>query len=228
MQEAVLHQARRYGGSLLARILSLLSLFTGRKRRQADPAAYLVGWRRRGSISHVLNPVRSALIKAAGAVPAATRPMMLKALGAEAAETAITRALDRSTRQAASELTVPSSTLWPIVGFLQLLSGAVLLFAIAWYLTVIFGPGGLLVATVDIPYLGPVPMPLLLIAGSLALSLFLGFVLALHAGWIGRRIGGKVVTLVAEAVSESITAVGFGGLDAVEDARRRLAAAANR
>jgi hypothetical protein len=36
------------------------------------------------------------------------------------------------------------------------------------------------------------------------------------------------MTRVAEAVSESIKAVGFGGLDAVEDARRRLAEAANR
>jgi GTP-binding protein EngB required for normal cell division len=228
MQEAVLHQARRHGGSLLARILALLSFITGRKRRQADPAAYLVDWARRGSLGHVLNPVRSALVKAAGGVPATTRPAMLRALGADAAETAITRSLDRSTRQAASELTVPSSTLWPIVGFLQLLSGAVLLFAIAWYLTVIFGPGSLPVATVDVPYVGPVPTPLVLIAGSLALSLFLGFVLTLHASWIGRRMGARAMTRVAEAVSESIKAVGFGGLDAVEDARRRLAEAANR
>ena len=73
MQEAVLHKARRQGGSLLARILSLLSLVTGRKRRQADPAAYLGDWRRRGSLGHILNPVRAALVGAAGAVPAAHR-----------------------------------------------------------------------------------------------------------------------------------------------------------
>ena len=66
MQEAVLHKARRQGGSLLARILSLLSLVTGRKKRTADPAAYLGDWRRRGSLGHILNPVRAALVGAAG------------------------------------------------------------------------------------------------------------------------------------------------------------------
>lgn len=227
MHEAVMYQARRQGGSLLARILTMLSIATGRKRRKADPGAYLVEWRRRGSLGHVLNPVRSALVTAAGAVPAATRPAVLKSLGADNAEAVITRALDRSTRHAASRLTVPGSILWPAVGFVQLLAGAVLLFAIAWYLIVIFGPGALEVATIEIPYLGPVPTPLVLIAGSLALSLFLGLVLNIHAGWIGRRVGQEVATRVSEAVSEAITSVVFGGLDTVEDARRRLASLAS-
>jgi GTP-binding protein EngB required for normal cell division len=227
MQEAVLHRARRQGGSLLARILSLLSLLTGRKKRRADPAAYLVDWRRRGSLGHILNPVRAALVSAAGGVPPASRPAILKSLGAEEAEAAVTRALDRSTRQAADELAVPTSFLWPVVGFIQLLAGAVLLFAVAWYLTVLFGPGGLLVSTVDFPYLGPVPMPLVLIAGSLALSLLLGFVITVHAGWIGKRMGRKVAKRVAESVAEAIASVGFGRLDAVEEARLRLARAAN-
>jgi len=227
MQEAVLHRARRQGGSLLARILSLLSLITGRKKRKADPAAYLVDWRRRGSLGHILNPVRAALVSAAGAVPPASRPAILKSLGADDAEAAVTRALDRSTRQAANELTIPRSFLWPVVGFIQLLSGAVLLFAVAWYLTIVFGPGGLLVSTVDLPYLGPVPMPLVLLAGSLALSLVLGFVVTVHAGWMGKRMGRKVAKQVSESVTEAIAGVGFAGLDAVEEARVRLARAAD-
>ena len=227
MQEAVLHRARRQGGSLLARIISLLSLLTGRKKRKADPAAYLMDWRRRGSLGHILNPVRAALVRAAGAVPPASRPAILKSLGAGETETAVTKALDRSTREAADELTVPGSILWPVVGFIQLLSGAVLLFAVAWYLAVLFGPGGLLVSTVDVPYLGPVPMPLVLTAGSLALSLLLGFLLTLHAGWMGRRMGHKVASRVSDSVAAAIASVGFGGLEAVEEARRRLARAAN-
>ena len=122
---------------------------------------------------------------------------------------------------------MPDSIVWPLVGFIQLLAGAVLLFAIAWYLAVIFGPGGLLVSTVDVPYLGPVPTPLVLLTGSLALSLLLGMLLSVHAGWIGRRMGRKVAARVREAVADAVTTVGFSGLDAVEDARRRLAAASN-
>ena len=226
VEAAVLHRARRQGGSLLARIVVLLSWLTGQRRRAADPAAFLLDWRRRGTLGHILNPVRAALVKAAGSVPSSSRPMILKALGAESAEAAVTRALDTSTREAAADLSIKGSSLWAVVGFLQLASAAVLLFAIAWYLTIIFGPGGLLVETVDLPYLGPVPMPLLLLTGSLALSIFLGFVLSLHAGWIGRRLGSQVATRVATAVEAAIASGGFAGLDRVEDARGRIANAA--
>ena len=223
MQEAVLHRARRQGGSLLVRILTLVSLITGRKSRRADPVAYLVDWRRRGSLGHVLNPVRSALIKAAGSVPAATRPSILKTMGANNVETEVTKALDRSTRQAARAMTVPDSLIWPVVGFAQMILGGVALFAILWYLIVIFGPGDLPVATIDVPYLGPVPSPLVLLGGGLALSLLLGFLLRTHAARIGRRIGVEVAARVRDAIAESITMAGFGGVDAVESARRRLA-----
>ncbi|MGQ0849881.1 MAG: GTPase [Actinomycetota bacterium] len=220
---SVSHRASRQGGSLLARILSLLAWATGTKRRRADPGAYLRDWRQHGSLGLILNPVRSALVMASAAVPAPARPALLSALGARSVEVDLTRALDRSTREAAADLQTPSSVLWPVLGFIQLLTGAVLLFAIAWYLTVIFGPAGLVVTTVDFPYLGPVPMPLVLVAGSLVISMLLGFVLRIHAGWIGRRLGRKVVERVKAAVTDSIVATGFAGIDRVDDARRRLA-----
>ncbi|HEU4749786.1 MAG TPA: hypothetical protein VFT54_01890, partial [Acidimicrobiia bacterium] len=227
VEAAVLHHARRQGGSLLARIVTLLSWITGRKKRKADPAAYLLDWRRRGTLGHTLNPVRAALVKAAAALPAAGRPPMLTALGAETAEPAVTRALDQSTRSAATDLRITGSWLWPLVGFLQMTAAAVLLFGIAWYLTIIFGPGGLLVGTVDIPYLGAVPMPLVLVTASLAFSLLLGFFLSLHAGLVGRRLGHKVTARVATAVDEAVSTAGFAALDRVEDARRRIAQAAS-
>jgi GTP-binding protein EngB required for normal cell division len=227
MREAVMHRAHRRGGSLLARVLSLLSLITGRKSRRADPGAYLVDWRRRGSLGHVLNPVRSALVKAIGPVPAETRPSILENLGADDVETAVTRALDRSTRHAAGKMTVPSSIVWPVIGFFQLLLGAVLLFAVAWYVVLIFGPNRFTAATVDIPYLGPVPTPLVLLTGSLASSIVLGFLLNLHSARIGRRIGREAATRVKESVAQAVATAGFVGLDRVEDARRRLASLAS-
>src|SRR5690606_1122808 len=111
----------------------------------------------------------------------------------------------------------------PVVGFFQLLFGAVLLFAVAWYLVVIFGPGQLAVATVDVPYLGPVPTPLLLLTASLVLSILLGFLLNFHAARIGRRIGREAATQVRASVSQAVATAGFAGLDRVEDARSRLA-----
>ncbi len=227
VEAAILHNARRQGGSLLARVVTLLSMFTGRKKRKADPAAYLLDWRQRGTLGHVLNPVRAALVRAAAALPPSGRPAILTALGAESAEAEVTRALDKSTRASASDLKLKGSWFWPVVGLFQMAAGAVLLFAIAWYLTIIFGPGGLLVGTVDLPFLGPVPMPLVLITGSLGLSLLLGFLLSLHARWIGRRLGRKVAISVGTAVEEAVSSAGFAGLDQVEDARRRIAQAAS-
>lgn len=169
----------------------------------------------------------SALVRAAGSVPATARAAILETMGADDVETKVTKALDRSTRQAATDMTVPGSILWPMVGFLQLILGAVLLLAVAWYLIALFGPGDLPVATIEVPYLGPMPTPLVLLAGSLALSLLLGFLLTSHAAWIGRRIGLDAAARVREAVAGSVATVGFSGLDTVEEARRRLASLAD-
>lgn len=223
MEEAVIHQARRQGGSVLARIITLLSTLTGRKQRRADPSAYLLDWRRRGSLGHVLNPVRAELVKAAASVPAPSRPPILRKLEAGGMEEAVTRALDRSTREAAGQLEVPRSWLWTFLGFLQLLTGAALLLAIGWFLTVILGPEGLEVATIEVPYLGPVPVPLLLLAGGVVLSLVWTLILTIHAGWVGRRQGRRVARIVRERISEAIAEAGFGGLRQVEESRRSLA-----
>lgn len=227
VQEAVLHRARRRGGSLIARVVELLTLVTGHRRRRADPVAYLLDWRRRGSIGHILNPVTSAMVKAAAGVPSAFRPMILSTFGTETAEESLTRALDQSTGRAASGLRIPDSILWTLIGVVQLGVGALFVFSLVWYALLIFGPSGLEVTTVEVPYLGPIPMPLVLLVGSLVLGGLFGVLLTIHARWIGSRLGRMIESGVRMAVEEEIVEVGFGGLDRVETARRRLAEAAS-
>ena len=77
-------------------------------------------------------------------------------------------------------------------------------------------------ATTEVPLLGPVPLPLVLLAGSIVASAFLGLLLSLHAGWIGQRLSVRVADRVREAVGSAIAAAGFAGLERVEDARRRI------
>jgi len=226
LDAAVLHRARRRGGSLLARFVELLTLVTGHRRRKADPAAYLLDWRRRGSMGHILNPVRSSMVKAAAGVSPNFRPSILSTLGSETAEVAVTQALDQSTRRAASGLEIRGSIFWTLIGVIQLAVGAVFAFAVVWYVMIIFGPTGLGVRTVDLPYLGPIPMPLLLLAGALLASGVLSVLLTIHARWTSRRLGLRVAMEVRKAVEEKIAEVGFAGLDRVEQARRRLAEAA--
>jgi len=222
MQAAVLGRARRSGGSLLGRVVGLLGWITGQSRRRADPTGYLRDWRRRGSLGRAVNPVQAALVEASSRLPAATRPAAVRTLQPEALEESLSRALDGVARDAAADLLVPGSVLWPIVGVVQLIIGAVFAFAVAWYVTLIVASGQVPVATTEVPLLGPVPLPLLLLAGSILVSAVLGLLLSIHAGWIGRRRGRRVAERVRIAVGEAVAAAGFASLDRFEAARRTI------
>jgi GTPase Era involved in 16S rRNA processing len=225
VQASVLWRARRSGGSLLSRVVGLLAWLTGQQRRRADPGGYLRDWRRRGSLGRILNPVRALLVEAAAGVPPRSRAAVLDAMGADGLETTVTRTLDGVARDAAAEVHVPRSWLWPVIGALQLVAGAAFLLAAAWYVTLFLAAGATPVATVEVPVLGPVPMPLALLTGAVATSALLGRLLSLHAGWIGRRRGGRVADRVRTEVAATVEAAGLRGLRRVEEVRAGLAEA---
>ena len=228
IRSAVLHRARLRGGSFVGRLIALIGSLTGQRQRSADPAAHLADWRSRGALGRVLNPLRSALVDAAEAVPASSRGRVLDALGAPTAEVAVTRALDRLTRAEAAAFQLPSSIVWPVIGALQIVVGAVLLFAIVWIVVLFVAGGGVPVATLPVPILGPLPMPLALLAGSAVISALLGWILGLHAGWVGRRLAAEIGARTDAAIREAIATDAFAGLTRVEDARRVIAAATAR
>lgn len=219
---AVLGRARRSGGSLLGRVVALLGWLTGQTRRTAEPAAYLRDWRRRGSLGRALNPVHAALLEASASVPASSRPELVASLRGDQLEADLAAALDTVARDAAADVRIPGSVLWPVVGAIQLAIGAVFAFAVAWYVTLFVSGGQVPVSTFDAPLLGPVPLPLVLLVGSVAGSALLGMLLSMHAGWIGRRVGGRVASRVRDAVGLAVADAGFGGLERVEEARRRI------
>ena len=223
VRTAVMARARRRGGSLLSRAIGLVGWLTGRERRTADPAAYLRAWRGRGSLGRVMNPLRGMLLEASQAVPTESRAAVLRAIDADDLEPVIVRTLDRVTREAADAVEVPSSPLWFVLGAVQLVVGVAFAFAVAWYVTLFLAGGAVPVMTIDVPYLGPVPVPLLILAGSIAASAVLGFLLSVHAGFIGRRRAGRVAAHVRGAVTDAIGTEGTAGLDRLEAARARLA-----
>ena len=106
---------------------------------------------------------------------------------------------------------------------MQLVIGAVFAFAVAWYVTLFLAGGVMPVTTYDLPYLGAVPLPLLMLAGSLVASAVLGWLLGLHAGLLGRRRGRRVADQVRAAVTEAMSRAGTAGLDRLETIRARLA-----
>jgi hypothetical protein len=112
-----------------------------------------------------------------------------------------------------------------VVGAVQLLIGAVFLFTVAWYVTLFVSTGAVPVGTIELPILGPVPLPLVLLAGSVLASAILGWLLALHAGWIGRRRGRRVAERVRAAVASAVHEAGLRGLRRVEEVRSGVAEA---
>lgn len=225
LRAAVMARARRSGGSLLGRAVALLAWLTGQQRRAADPVAYLRDGRRRGSLGRVVNPVRAALVEAAAELPARARPALLAALGADAVEESVSAVLDRVTTDAAADFRIPRSWAWPVVGAVQLAIGAVFLVAVAWYVTLFVAGGAVPVATVEAPLIGSVPMPLALLVGATVASALLGWLVGLHAGWIGRRLAARVRRRTEAAMREAVAEVGFSGLRRVESARAGIAAA---
>ena len=224
VRSAVLYKARIGGGSFIGRVIGLLGTLTGSRRRSADPGLYLAAWRERGAVGRVLNPLRATLVSAAAELPPASRGRVLDALGAPDAESVLERVLDGVARREGSEVEIPTSPVWPVIGAAQIVVGALLLFALAWIVTLFVSGGGVPVATVDVPILGPIPMPLALAAAALLASGLLAWALGAHAGWIGRRVAARVATSTAERVREAIGRDGFARLDAVEEARRTIAA----
>jgi GTP-binding protein EngB required for normal cell division len=222
---AVLHRARLGGGSFLGRVIALVASLTGQRRRRADPGAYLVDWRSRGALGRVLNPVREAMVEAAATVPPESRGRVLESLGAPSVERQVERTLDRVTRSEASAVELPRSAVWPVIGALQVVVGALLLFAVAWLVTLFVAGGSVPVATLDAPIVGPLPMPLALLVGAVLLSALLGWLLGLHAAWVGRRVAARIRSRVEASVRESVVRDAFAGLDAVEAARRAIATA---
>lgn len=224
VRSAVLNKARIGGGSFIGRVLGLLGSLTGSRRRSADPARYLAAWRERGALGRVLNPLRATLVTAVEAVPPASRGRVLDALGAPTAERVLERALDGVARREGTQIAIPTSPIWAVIGLAQIVVGAVLLFALAWIVTLFVAGGGVPVAAVDVPILGPIPMPLALAVGALVASALLAWALGVHAGWVGRRVAARISASTVTAVRDAIGRDGFAGLDQVEEARRTIAA----
>ena len=120
-------------------------------------------------------------------------------------------------------MAAPTSRLWPVIGLAQTANTLVLVFAVAWVvLWVLARPE---VASYDLPVLGPVPAPMVLLFVALAVGYILARLVSLHAGWIGRRWTNGFSRSVRTAVHEVVEAEAFAPLARVEQARSALGTA---
>ena len=78
------------------------------------------------------------------------------------------------------------------------------------------------VDSAQLPIIGVVPMPFVVLVAFLALGYLLARLLGLHAGHVARGWAGDVRRRIATAVETEVGQRGLAPLDALEDARSRL------
>ena len=212
-------RARRGGTGPFGLLTSAIYRFSGRQRKAADPAEYLRNWRGRGGLTRAAELVRHAIVDALPAVPPPLRARYAAAGEARDLERRLETALDRVVARH-SDIEAPTSRFWPMIGLLQTANTLLLIVAAAWVvLWVIARPE---VASYDVPVLGPMPAPMVLLFTGLAAGYVLARLLSLHAGWLGRRWGRGLTGEVRRAVSDVVAADAFAPLARVEEARERL------
>src|SRR3989442_1344353 len=154
----------------------------------------------------------------------APRPAVASLAAPADAERRLADAVDRALTAEASELRTPTSFIWSLIGFGQYLVTGLLVFGALW-LAALFvlhdAPSG----SVDLPYLGPVPTPVVFIAAVLLAGYLLALALRYHAGWLGRRWARRIGALVAREVPGRLGGTILAPLDALDAGRERLAAA---
>ena len=220
-ERAVREQARQTGAGLMGRLVSALGRASGHQARVADPVRFLRGWRSRGSVARAANPVRQLASEAAMAAPPGWRPRLMELSGSERVEAAVGEALDRVAAERAQNAEVPTSSVWPVMGIMQVLANAVLLFAILWFIALVFRPG-LPVSTTSVGFLENVPTPLVvLLIGALA-SYLMSAALHAHAGWVGRRWARRIESDVRASVEGAVRNNLLGPLDDLESRRVAL------
>ena len=82
------------------------------------------------------------------------------------------------------------------------------------------------VGSVDVPYLGRVPTPVVLLSVTLLIGFLLAQALRLHAGWLGRRWARRIGHRVTREVRERITESLLLPIERFDSARQQLANAA--
>lgn len=217
--------ARPRGAGPFGHLTSAIYRLSGRARAAADPTAYLRGWQRRGSLAPAVEPLRELITTTLATVPGTIRGQLAALSATAPLEQRLAEAVDSALATEAAAFRVPTSPLWSIIGAAQFAVTGILLFCALWFVS-LFAVGGVPVGSVQIPYLGPVPTPVALLAATLLFGYLLAMSLRMHAGWLGRRWARRLSARITHAVRERIAASLLLPVQRFDAARERLGAIA--
>jgi hypothetical protein len=214
--------ARARGTGPMGRITSLVYQLSGRETKVADPTGYLVRWRDRAPLSPAVESLRGALGSALADASPTVRPALAASLEPKQLRQGLERSIDRALANL-DRLEAPSSRWWSLFGLLQTLATVAIAVSAAWVVLWILARPP--VDSVDLPLIGTVPIPFVALIASILVGYVLARGLGVHAGWLGRRWAHRVRDRVAASVRREVTERGLAPIDALEDARKRLATA---
>jgi len=217
--------ARPRGAGPFGHVTSLVYRLTGRARASADPARYLRAWQMRGSLAPAVEPLRELVATTLPTVPGTVRGSLARLSTPAVFEQRLAETIDSSLTTEAAEFRVPTSALWSLIGLGNYAVTAMLLFCALWFAS-LFLIHEAPVGSVDIPYLGAIPTPVVLLAGTLVVGFLLAQMLRLHAGWLGRRWARRIGKQITGGVRERITDSLLLPIERFDLARERLAKAA--
>ncbi|MDP9275606.1 MAG: 50S ribosome-binding GTPase [Chloroflexota bacterium] len=215
--------ARPRGAGPFGLVTTFIYRATGRDRVVADPEGYLRRWRERGTLARPSEPIRLLVGDLLPRVPAAARGAIASLIDAEALRARITAAIDAAVATRTSDVRPPTSVVWSVIGLLQYVVTAGLLFAGLWIAAVFLLHAPF--ASVEVPVLGPIPTPLVVLAALLLAGFLLARLLGAHAGLLGRRWARRLRADLSRELEERLRDVLFARLDTIDAARGRIARA---
>jgi hypothetical protein len=210
-----LAEARAAGAGPFGRLLAAVARARGggergpASGRSIDPVAYARAWRGRSTLSRTVNPVHDLLRRAATAAPPALRAEVMGLARPDRLEERLTDAIDTAvTTGTTDHARPPRSVLWPLIGVLQTLVTVAFAAGLLWYLT-LYLAGRASADLPDLPTVRDIPVPLLLVIGSLLVGWLLSRLLSASARRAGRRwadrLTGDLDTLVAREVEGTMS-----------------------
>jgi len=207
---------------VLGRIRALLDRGSGRRERVADPQGHLIRWHDRGSLVPATLPLRRLLGEALADLPPSARGGIAGMTDGDALAGRLADATDRALAGPWGRFSVPRGRLWPIIGVGQVLATAALVAGVVWLVAAFLTGSTLPAGTFDVPLLGPMPVPAVLILVGLFGSWILSRVLAWDARRLGRAWADGLAADVRARVDQAVADAVSHPLRDWDDARVRL------
>ena len=215
--------ARPRGAGPFGLVTTFIYRASGRDRVVADPEGYLRRWRERGTLARAAEPIRLLVSDLLPRVPSAARGAIASLVDAEALRARLSSAIDAAVATRTADVRPPTSAVWSVIGALQYVVTAGLLFVGLWIAAVFLLHAPF--ASVEVPVLGPIPTPLVVLAALLLAGFLLARLLGAHAGLLGRRWAYRVRGDLTRELEKRLRDVLFARLDTIDAARQRIARA---